>query len=97
MMPLDDVRLRKALWTVYWRGTAQVRERIEEELRLQRRPRVPQKEAAPDPAEVLAEVTKFIDLARAAPTWAATAGCTTPSGPSGGIRSVGWRTARWRR
>jgi len=64
MMPLDDERLRKALWTVYWRGTAQVRERIEEELRPQGRPRVPQKEAAPDPAEVLAEVTKFIDLAR---------------------------------
>ena len=25
------------------------------------------------------------------------AGCTTPSGPSGGTRSAGWRTARWRR
>jgi hypothetical protein len=38
MMPLDDERLRKALWTVCWRGTAQVRERIEEELRPQGRP-----------------------------------------------------------
>jgi len=30
--PLDEDRLRKALWNVYWRGTADVRERIEAEL-----------------------------------------------------------------
>ena len=24
----DDARLRKVLWTLYWRGTAQLRERI---------------------------------------------------------------------
>ncbi|HET9080858.1 MAG TPA: hypothetical protein VFO01_10150 [Trebonia sp.] len=64
MAPLDGERLRKVLWTVYWRGTAQVRERIEEELRPQDQPKVPQKKAAPDPAEVLAEVTKFVGLAR---------------------------------
>jgi hypothetical protein len=64
MAPLDGERLRKVLWTVYWRGTAQVRERIEEELRPQDQPKVPQKKAVPDPAEVLAEVTKFVDLAR---------------------------------
>lgn len=64
MVPLDDERLREVLWTVYWRGTAQVRERIAEELRPQGQPRVPQKKAAPDSAEVLAEVTKFVDLAR---------------------------------
>ena len=33
MTPHDDVRLRKILWTVYWRGNAQLRERIEDELR----------------------------------------------------------------
>jgi hypothetical protein len=26
----DDARLRKVLWTLYWRGTAQLRERIED-------------------------------------------------------------------
>ena len=30
--PLDAEQLRKALWTLYWRGTAQVRERIEDAL-----------------------------------------------------------------
>ena len=34
MAPHDDARLRKILWTVYWRGNAQLRERIEDELRL---------------------------------------------------------------
>jgi hypothetical protein len=32
----DDARLRKILWTVYWRGNAQLRERIEDELLLDR-------------------------------------------------------------
>jgi len=31
--PCDDARLRKILWTLYWRGNAQLRERIEDELR----------------------------------------------------------------
>lgn len=29
---LDEDRLRKALWNLYWRGTANMRERIEAEL-----------------------------------------------------------------
>lgn len=33
MAPCDDARLRTILWALYWRGTAQVRERIEDELR----------------------------------------------------------------
>ena len=33
MAPNDDARLRKVLWTLYWRGNAQLRERIEDELR----------------------------------------------------------------
>jgi hypothetical protein len=32
MAPCDDARLRKILWTLYWRGSAQLRERIEDEL-----------------------------------------------------------------
>ncbi len=27
--PLDKDRLRKALWNIYWRGSAKTRERIE--------------------------------------------------------------------
>ena len=38
MAQSDDARLRKILWTVYWRGNAQVRERIEDELRPADRP-----------------------------------------------------------
>ena len=30
--PHDDARLRRILWAVYWRGNAQFRDRIEDEL-----------------------------------------------------------------
>jgi hypothetical protein len=64
MAPHDDARLRKVLWTVYWRGNAQLRERIEDELRPQDLPKVKPKRELPDPAAVLAEVTTFVGLAR---------------------------------
>jgi hypothetical protein len=32
MADLDEQRLRKALWNLYWRGAAPVRERIEAEI-----------------------------------------------------------------
>ena len=64
MAPHDDARLRKILWTVYWRGNAQLRERIEDELRPQDQPKVKAKKELPDPAGVLDEVTTFIELAR---------------------------------
>jgi hypothetical protein len=32
LAPLDEDRLRKALWNLYWRGSAAMRERIESEL-----------------------------------------------------------------
>jgi hypothetical protein len=60
----DDERLRKILWTVYWRGNAQLRERIEDELRPQDQPKVKPKKQPPDPAGVLDEVTTFVELAR---------------------------------
>ncbi|MFZ0159419.1 MAG: hypothetical protein WAL50_10350 [Kineosporiaceae bacterium] len=62
---LGEAELRKALWTVYWRGTAAVRERIEEILSpdtagaVRRSP--PQ---APDPDDVLAAVQEFTGLVR---------------------------------
>src|SRR5258708_20169734 len=64
MAPHDDARLRKILWTVYWRGNAQLRERIEDELRPQDQPKVQPKKNLPDPIDVLAEVTTFVELAR---------------------------------
>jgi hypothetical protein len=64
LAPHDDVSLRKILWTVYWRGNAQLRERIEDELRPQDRPKVAPRKKLPDPIDVLAEVTTFAELAR---------------------------------
>lgn len=62
---LGEDELRKALWTVYWRGTAAVRERIEEILTpdpggTARRGAT----AVPDPDEVLAAVQEFAGLVR---------------------------------
>ena len=64
MAPHDDARLRKILWTVYWRGNIQLRERIEDELRPQDQPKVKAKKELPDPAGVLGEVTTFVELAK---------------------------------
>lgn len=62
---LDEDRLRKALWNLYWRGTANVRERIETELAGDgdARPARPKKEL-PDPVTVRDEVADFVALAR---------------------------------
>ena len=46
---LDEDRLRKALWNLYWRGTANVRERIEVELASDGRARPPR--PAKEPAD----------------------------------------------
>ncbi len=62
---LDEERLRKALWNLYWRGTATVRERIEVELAGDgsARPRRRAPEPA-DPETVRDEVDHFVSLAR---------------------------------
>jgi hypothetical protein len=65
MAPHDDARLRKVLWTIYWRGSAQLRERIEDELRPRERPKAAAKKEPPDPDAVLDEVTRFVELAEA--------------------------------
>lgn len=62
---LDEAELRKALWTVYWRGTAAVRERIEEIL--SPAPAGVARRAAPqtpDPDQVLRAVQEFTGLVR---------------------------------
>jgi hypothetical protein len=64
MAPNDDAQLRKILWTLYWRGNAQLRERIEDELRPPQQPKVQQKKELPDPDAVLREVSTFVQLAK---------------------------------
>ncbi len=62
---LDEQQLRTALWNVYWRAAAPVRERIEAEI--QPAPVGPTKrtsKAAVDPRTVRDEVQRFVDLAR---------------------------------
>jgi hypothetical protein len=66
LAPLDQDQLAKALWTVYWKGTKEVRQRIEAELdpesaRRQRSARA----VLADPEDTLEEVTEFVTLARA--------------------------------
>ena len=61
----DEERLKKALWNMYWRGSAMMRERIEFELdgdHSDRRQRVVKKLV--DPRWVLGEVREFVALAR---------------------------------
>jgi len=63
---LDEDRIKKALWNLYWRGSAQLRERIEGEL--DPAEGAARKRAAaepPDPNTVLWEVRDFAELARA--------------------------------
>jgi hypothetical protein len=47
-------RSHQVSWTVYWRGNAELRERIEDELRPQDQPKVKPKKELPDPVGVLA-------------------------------------------
>ena len=65
LAPLDEAALRKALWNLYWRGSAQVRERIEGEIEPAEKARR-QRAAAqlPDPDLVLMDVGDFVRLAR---------------------------------
>jgi len=65
LAPLDEDRLRKALWNLYWRGSATVRERIEGELDPGEHARRKRAAAAPpNPGLVLYEVREFAELAR---------------------------------
>jgi hypothetical protein len=64
LAPLDEERLKKALWNLYWRGTATVRQRIEAELE-PGGPRPRRNEpVAVDPEGTLDEVREFVALAR---------------------------------
>jgi hypothetical protein len=62
----DEERAKKALWSLYWRGSAAMRERIELELGGDRRDRQGQqaKQQLVDPQLVLEEIRDFAALAR---------------------------------
>lgn len=62
---LDEAAVRKVLWTLYWRGNAQMRERIEAQLDPQQEARKRKAAEQPqDPTSVLVEVEEFAELAR---------------------------------
>jgi hypothetical protein len=63
---MDQANLKKLLWTLYWRGAAPVRERIEDLMQPQgaeSRARVGR--TAPDAEAIMAEIIEFAALARA--------------------------------
>lgn len=62
---LDEERLRKALWTLYWRGSAAIRQRIEAEVDPHEREARQRRSREPvDPQWVVGEVHEFVALAR---------------------------------
>lgn len=61
---LDADGLAKVLWTLYWRGSVQLRERIEAQLEPEERPARRTAPEPPDSEEVLDEVREFVQLAR---------------------------------
>src|SRR5260221_14396007 len=64
---LSEDQIKKALWNLYWRGSAQMRERIERELDPAEDEARKRSAAMPrDPDSVLFEVREFAELARAA-------------------------------
>jgi hypothetical protein len=62
---LDEQRLKKALWNLYWRGAAATRERIEAEISPDQQDRGKRRADQPaDPQQLLDEVRDFVALAR---------------------------------
>lgn len=65
LAPLGEEQLKRALWNLYWRGTATVRQRIEGELEpAQAKQRSEARASAIDPDAVLDDVLEFVSLAR---------------------------------
>ncbi|MEU8178930.1 hypothetical protein AB0C14_39210 [Microbispora hainanensis] len=66
LAPLDEERLKKTLWTLYRRGSAQLRERIEAELTPEEhKPAAKSAKQTVDAQSVLDDVRRFVELARA--------------------------------
>lgn len=64
LAPLTEARLKKVLWTLYWRGTASVRERIEAELDPDEARSKRESKALVDPELVLGDVRDFVAIAQ---------------------------------
>src|SRR5258708_25127368 len=65
LAPLGSEALKKALWNLYWRGSAAMRERIEAELApAEAKKPVARPELEIDAAMVRLEVVRFAELAR---------------------------------
>lgn len=62
--PLSAERLREIVWTIYWRGSVDVRERIEDTLAPPSPKPKPRRDVAIDSRALLAEVEHFVALAR---------------------------------
>ena len=61
---LDEDAVKKVLWVLYWRGTNQIRERIEAEIQPADAPARASRGDAVDTEVVLREITEFVSLAR---------------------------------
>jgi hypothetical protein len=61
---LDEARLKRVLWNLYWRGSAPIRQRIEAELDPVAHAEAKAKAAAVDPDFVLDDVRDFVELVR---------------------------------
>jgi len=61
---LDDERLKKVLWNLYWRGSSAMRKRIEAELDPDQGPRKHPSQQPVNPEAVRAGVSNFVALAR---------------------------------
>ena len=61
---LDEERVKKALWNLYWRGSASMRQRIEAELDPDGPGRRRAEPEAVDPQWTLSEVREFVELPR---------------------------------
>jgi hypothetical protein len=81
----DADGLSKILWTLYWRGSASMRERIEAQLDLDAHARQQrQKAEPPSAAAVSEEVRQFVTLARSGAYLAGDRRVRPRSGPAGG-------------
>jgi hypothetical protein len=61
---LDEAQLKKALWNLYWRGSAAMRERIEAKIHPDQADRRARRaETTVDPRLLLDEVREFVALA----------------------------------
>jgi hypothetical protein len=63
LVTFDEQRLKKALWNLYWRGSAATRERIEAELDPDQHAGGKRRSKEPaDPQQLLGEVRGFVAL-----------------------------------